>query len=339
MSTRPLADEVDAVERKLRAWIFDLPDQLREMREETQDEYCPCDMSFDFTPESLSGLEEWLLAEYETGGRVKLDFRPARWAAYYLGEVLLSVAGGSWGWSRRPAKAAPGRQPVICPDPALDQSPIPLLKLLERATARRTGRVFTDEVDRLRAEVAERRRQDPSWSPAVRPHPVQQRQLDEVAAGQAELDVWLAARAEAFDGWARETGRPESWDFTLDSLDALEGLVRSRYAGPEEVSAARTGPFVQGAVWYIGEVMCRNARAAEWRYEARAEAPDDTTLPLFGPGDRSSVLDSPNVSQPSLREGGRLYPLGALNTLFWEHDELDEPMDAHLRDVLDGFAR
>ncbi|MFI0223305.1 hypothetical protein [Streptomyces lydicus] len=129
-----------------------------------------------------------------------------------------------------------------------------------------------------------------------------------------ELVAWLDRRVAAFPGWAAEVGAPERWDFGPDSLELLEEIVRGRFADGEEILAEKRSEFVQGAVWYIGEVVRRNARAMEWQYQPRGRF-GELAGAMFSAA-REGVLETPLVGQPGLREGGTLYPLGALNVLY-----------------------
>ncbi|MEV0636937.1 hypothetical protein AB0I77_18650 [Streptomyces sp. NPDC050619] len=146
-----------------------------------------------------------------------------------------------------------------------------------------------------------------------------------------QLETWLAERASSFDAWAEETGQPGRWDFTPESLDALEDLVRSRYGSDAAIDAGRTDPFLQGAIWYIGEMACRK-KGLVWHYwpfaTGRAPLPD-----LFASGE-PGFIDSPSVGKRNAREGQGTDPLGLLLSLFWEKDDIDRPLSAHLRDIL-----
>lgn len=150
-----------------------------------------------------------------------------------------------------------------------------------------------------------------------------------------ELNAWLSERSAAFPDWAKATGDEQRWDFGPDSLDALEDLIRRTFADVDEITAAKSGPFVQGAVWYIGEVI-RRTTGAMWQYEPFA--PGGGTPPDFFASGKSAVTDTPAVVRPDAAEGESVYPMGTLNVLYWETDELDNPIDAHLRDVLDWLA-
>lgn len=85
------------------------------------------------------------------------------------------------------------------------------------------------------------------------------------------LKEWTAARQAAFEEWAAETGG--EWDFTMESVDRLEALIRDRFASSSEVEAAQDTPFVQGAYWYLGEVFVR-VHQLEW--QQRPGAPPTT---------------------------------------------------------------
>jgi hypothetical protein len=93
-------------------------------------------------------------------------------------------------------------------------------------------------------------------------------------------------------------------------------------------------PFIQGAVWYLGEVICRE-RGTVWKYE-----PDTTTsqaaAPLFDPADRPGVLDTPCVSLPADSPERGLYPLNVLRRMLMEKDALGNPVDERLVDALEG---
>ncbi|MEV6179640.1 hypothetical protein ACIHAR_35605 [Streptomyces sp. NPDC052016] len=146
-----------------------------------------------------------------------------------------------------------------------------------------------------------------------------------------QLRAWLEERADAFGAWAEETGLPDRWDFTPESLDALEELVRSRYRSDTDIDASRRDPFLQGAVWYIGETACRR-KGLVWHYWPFA--PRRSPLPdLFGSG-APGFIDTPSVGRAKAREGQGTDPLGLVLTLYWDKDDIDRPLDAHLRDIL-----
>ncbi|MEU9112512.1 hypothetical protein AB0D04_12115 [Streptomyces sp. NPDC048483] len=306
--------------RQLRSWISTMPEELRSLRRHL----LPADFPLDHSPASLDALEARLLELYPPYNPVERGRGTAESAMAYLGESLLAVAGGSWGWNRRPVGGQEWRgQPVLCPDPELQLQPIAPLLLISSAMRKRTGSAFAAEVARLRGEVEARQGREPGWQPTIRLHPDQER-------AQSELEVWLADRSAGFEEWARETGRPDRWDFGPESLDALEELVRSRYTGEKEIGAAIRGPFLQGAAWYIGEVVCRT-KGDVWKFEPFAVG--GGPLPaLFGP-DGSGTIDEPCAGPPGDDDEAVVYPTGLLRGLFSTHDELDDPIEVHLSDA------
>ncbi|MFF5154771.1 hypothetical protein ACFY3N_00620 [Streptomyces sp. NPDC000348] len=148
-----------------------------------------------------------------------------------------------------------------------------------------------------------------------------------------QLEAWLRDRAGLFDAWREETGCPQSWDFSEESLDTLETLMRARFSADVEVRAAKTGSLVQGAVWYVGETV-RRTRTASWMFDPRHLAPEGPAPALFE-GTRGQQ-DTPSLSGRVDGDGG-VYPLGALVELFWDEDDAGEPIEPHLRDILDCF--
>ncbi|MGP3984195.1 hypothetical protein [Streptomyces sp. KR80] len=147
-----------------------------------------------------------------------------------------------------------------------------------------------------------------------------------------DLPAWLEARSQQFTNWCQDTGAPEdTWDFSAASLEALEELVRARYHSEEQIHTDRMSLFLQGACWYVGEVAVRH-RGHQWRYEPFAVAGAPLPAP-FGSGE-PGVIDTPAVAHPRAKEGQGTDPLGLILTLFWDVDDADEPIEAHLTDIL-----
>ncbi|WP_129306894.1 hypothetical protein [Streptomyces sp. L2] len=148
------------------------------------------------------------------------------------------------------------------------------------------------------------------------------------------LLAWLTERREAFTAWAGRTGAADRLDFGAGSLDVLESLLRSAFTSDDEIRARRLDPFVQGAVWYLGEVICRT-RGTVWKYERDADLPAGTPMPpLFTPATPTAVLDTPCVALPEDGPERALYPLNILCRSLITQDELGEPVEEHLRDAL-----
>lgn len=80
---------------------------------------------------------------------------------------------------------------------------------------------------------------------------------------------WLDARTRAFPEWQHQFGSASDWDFSIDSLDKLDAVVRQVAAGPEELLEDKANAdFVDGAAWYFGEVLRRrHPDDVRWGYE------------------------------------------------------------------------
>ncbi|MFI7072596.1 hypothetical protein [Micromonospora sediminicola] len=91
---------------------------------------------------------------------------------------------------------------------------------------------------------------------------------------EAELDRW----------WPQSLQERSSFDFSVESLDALERLVLDRFADWAAVQAAADDPFVIGAVRYLGETLIRSG-AGRWAYPDAAYGPhplvESNTPPAF----------------------------------------------------------
>ncbi|MGY0060990.1 hypothetical protein ACWY4P_31355 [Streptomyces sp. LZ34] len=147
-----------------------------------------------------------------------------------------------------------------------------------------------------------------------------------------ELLTWLAERQAAFPSWAQSNGPADRFDFTPASLDVLEILLKETFDTDAELAARRREPFVQGAVWYLGEAICRT-RGTVWKYEPDIDT--RTTPPLFDPADRPGVLDTPCVSLSTDGPEKGLYPLNVLRRVLMDRDELGNPVDERLADAME----
>ncbi|MFC4494721.1 hypothetical protein ACFPA8_11320 [Streptomyces ovatisporus] len=291
----------------LAEWIGDVPALV--MRLDTW--HTPAHFRPDLTADSLRVLEEAVVLTYvpeETED--SRDFLQGAMA--YLGEALMHAGGGRWGWSS-------DGHPVVLPDTELDTGPLDPLRLIIEAQERADFGVFEEAADRVRAEVAARRGREPGWKPVKEATPG----LDpwEPEEQHPWLVQWLDARKAGFDAWAAETGSATAvWDFTPASLDLLGRLVISRYGTREKLLDHVDDSFVQGAVWYVGEVAVRH-RAGVWEYR---EAGPDTS-----PDD--PYAGEPFVNQPALRDGGADVPKDALMVA------LDDGDERALRERLDWY--
>ncbi|MER5963963.1 hypothetical protein [Streptomyces sp. NPDC002057] len=225
--------------------------------------HLPEGFPFDWTPASLTDLEAALLADEEGP-----DEEFERAACVYVGEILMDVCGGRWGLDTD-ADPVDG-EPVVEPDPALGLPPVSLPGLIAVAVAVGSGHELTGERERLLAAVEAHRAAVPGWEPVKERSP-----LDPL--GPQPEDPWLTGRLrereEAFPAWAAAAPAAGPWDFSLDSLDRLEDLVRGRYATTEAFDADLDGAFLTGAVWYLGEVVRRHGDSVwlHWAEDPGAE--------------------------------------------------------------------
>jgi hypothetical protein len=86
------------------------------------------------------------------------------------------------------------------------------------------------------------------------------------------LARWLAEREKEFPRWVQQFGAEAHWDFSVESLDALEALIRHVAPGPEELLENKAnGDFLEGAAWYFGEVVRRaDTDGTRWEYHRDA---------------------------------------------------------------------
>ncbi|MGC4748065.1 hypothetical protein ACLQ28_20765 [Micromonospora sp. DT201] len=99
-------------------------------------------------------------------------------------------------------------------------------------------------------------------------------------ADNPRLNTWLTAQQTAFPVWSRETG--QAWDFTVDSMDRLEQLLRERLAGRNDLLAAEAveQPTVAVPGWYLGEVLNRNYGTVWHRNPVEPTHPDQPKTPF-----------------------------------------------------------
>lgn len=226
--------EIDETERE--QWT----DAVDTVLDRLRDFFLPDDFPFDFTPESLVPLEALLLDRAEPSG----DFLESVLA--YVGQVALELTGGTWAVGRRPAEV-PADAPFVRPDPELGLDPIHPLALLIEAGREGSGDVLTRAAAGWRAAIAAH----PGWSaPPVPDRPI----------GSDPLAAWLAERERDFPRWlADHAGGDTRYDFSVESLDHLQELLRERFAGKRaELKRPENADLAGGAAWYLGEVIRRH---------------------------------------------------------------------------------
>ncbi|MFP8944210.1 hypothetical protein ACLIYM_22605 [Streptomyces fenghuangensis] len=144
-----------------------------------------------------------------------------------------------------------------------------------------------------------------------------------------DLLRWIAERRDAHERWAAQTSFADALDFTPASLGILDHLVRETANSMEELTDRRMTPFVQGAIWYVGEVFRRH-REMVWKY-----IPDIVSgelEPFFGAAGETSALDHPCVGAPGDPES-YLYPLNMLRRILLTEDEVGNPVEETLPSI------
>lgn len=218
----------------------------------------------------------------------------------YVGECLLRVGRGRWGWDDALGFAARGHPrltdarllglvsshrwvfddvdvagvPVVDAGPALDVAPASPLHLLLAELGNGPGTVAA-EYERWERAAATHAAGDPSWTEPSAPI---------LTAGfprlprSPELDAWLDQRRHAFPRWAQTYGG--GWDFTADTIDALAELVFRVTPTVDALLDPANADFAEGAGWYLGEAL-RLAYPSRWAFRAYLREPGDPLAVCF----------------------------------------------------------
>ncbi|WP_146108389.1 hypothetical protein V5P93_005197 [Actinokineospora auranticolor] len=244
----------------------------------------PSDFSFDFTVVSPARLEVML------GERDDQGFGEG--VVAYVGESLIRAGNGDWDWDEI------DEVPVVSSDEVLGLPLIDPGALLGWARVTGSGTVFADAIGGLADVVAAYRAAHPKWTPRRSPDDIDVHSF----IRHEWLVAWLAERVAGFHAWVSALGVDAAWlDFGLDSLDRVEALLCAEFGTRDEFKARQDGDLVQGAAWYVGEVACRDLRAA-WLYH-------EDPLGYEVSGD--AWAGTPYVSQNG-RDGASASPLAAL---------------------------
>lgn len=292
------------MDREPLEWWLDWSAGLIEL---TDDAYLQGAVELDYSEASLRALEAVVRDRYNSSVQVLGDDPFAAGVVAYLGETLMRLAGGAWGWT---AEALPDTelidpslqsvpthrwhisggdepdvvgQPIVQPDPALGLAALAPISLLLGTIDRPEPGLWTATYGQLRQAVDDYAASNPGWAP-VKEHTL----ADGPATPPTSsvLDEWLARRHAGFPDWTARYGN--DWDFSVESLDRLAGLAVQITPDVADFDPAKN-EFVDGAIYYLGEVF-RRAVPATWVYrEFRDEEdPEIADFQIQGPGDFTS---------------------------------------------------
>jgi hypothetical protein len=164
---------------------------------------------------------------------------------------------------------------MICPDPdaAGPDRAAALLGRLARRLVRKPGyeRVSTGVYRLLDGGYGVCVAPDEELVDATKPEPADQPARPrlplgvavESRTGEEILASWLAHRTVAFPRWAADHAGHGPWDYSPESLDRLDALVRAVVRSPGDVADPAHGDLLNGAAWYFGEMLIR-VKGGEW---------------------------------------------------------------------------
>lgn len=249
------------------------------------------DQRLDYSVESLRGLERCVLDRFGEPGDVSFfEERPfLEGVVAYLGESLMRLAGGSWDWTADDdPEGFPEGMPLVRPDPAGGLDPVSPVHLVREAVGSGDGERFTALYRDWERAVKRAERARPSWRPHKEPTTLDRPEPPDRLAG------WLARRDQAFPDWVASYAPDGAWDFSPGSLPALQELVRRVTPTRAELHDPANRDFVDGAVWYLGEVM-RRGMGGRWNsndlpYVEELGPWDSTSTPVIA---LENALDRP----------------------------------------------
>lgn len=164
--------------------------------------------------------------------------------------VLEAIETDYWGWDDQPAR--PAGIPLALPGPGMTVAPVsPLHLVLTVLTSRGTAEhPLQQEFSTWYQQAAEPPAQGvPGVDVFGTPPP------------SPQLDAWLSDRRAEFGAWTARY--PAAWDFRPESIETLTAEFARRIPSVEAMRQPENFDFVQGATWYLGE-MLRRAAPSRW---------------------------------------------------------------------------
>lgn len=256
-----LDEWLQSMQPSIAGWTYHLPEGFRD----------------DFSRDSLVVVEQTVLdarpdADAELTGPGSLFMETT---ARYVGEALLRVCGGRWEWSGERSRWPD--QPVIVPD-TVDGLPIAPFAVVTDIVQLRSGDELISMWDSLDEQRRHREAAEPGWTPVATSTPGFGRGSVPPADG---LEAFLAAREHDLAQWAAVSEMPaETWDLSLDSLDALGRMLFEAGFRVEKLTRPAPGSFGWYAMRYVGETLIA-LRGGSWEWR-----PNETGVPIvFGDSD------------------------------------------------------
>jgi len=238
---------------------------------------------WDFSAESMHDLACVMLDHCPAGGSL-LDAPDGdafvTGVVWYFGETLHRAKPSHWGYSASTAVQT-GRgwegTEVITNDEVFGRYGLSVLLLQELDSVVRSRAVWdgreSAEPDPTRLYDEYKRWVTGSMRERVEASQKRREQVKR-RAGRRKSDEevlarWLATREEVFPRWVQQFGSELPWDFSVESLDELEALIKRVAPGPEELLEDKANAdFLEGAAWYFGEVLRRSdADGTRWEYQ------------------------------------------------------------------------
>ncbi len=211
----------------------------------------PDDVRLDHSAESLPVFEEVVASGAYPDADPHIDDA----LAAYLGQTLRRVGGGRWTWDQT------SHQPLVHADEVLGLPPVAPVELLDKANGTTFLALYETWERAARAYAAAH----PGWEP----HSEYTPGLDippPPASDTERMERWLAEQERAFPDWIARFGGQDIWDFSPASLDGLANAIFRTIPSEDGFNDPQNAEFVDGATWYYGEVLLRNA-PSRWEYQ------------------------------------------------------------------------
>jgi hypothetical protein len=288
------AGDESSAQKSLDWWL----DWINVLIDMARDTYL-AEMELDYSETSLEAVEDAVRHRYRDPTQPLSDDHFVAGVVAYLGETLLRVAGGAWEWTADATEASfdcllrdPGLLlsaathrwhvmsndepdavglPIVRPDPGTGLPEVSPVHLLLDALESADGGVWVSTYQRWRRAVGERAAAEPGWSPTK-----QHTLADGFSSPppSAVLDKWLIRQHRGFPEWAARYGG--DWDYTPESVDRLTALVGRITPTSADFQDPAHADFVDGASYYLGE-MLRRGYPSRWVYREFRDEGDPIT--------------------------------------------------------------